>query len=167
MFKTQSWVSLSHLCLSIHTAFENYTLRAEITLCVWNRNLYSHSWVSYSHVYVSKLLLCEWNTHSTCKISLCVWKSYSAFRKQSCACWNHNRAYFNHIRACRNHCACKSYTLRVDITFYVWKSHSACIKHILSCRSHTRECHMHSYKCQNYTRVYENHTLRVQIVLCV
>jgi hypothetical protein len=41
--------------------------------------------------------------------SLCVWTSNSAWRNQSCACWNH-------IRACRNHNACRNYSLRVGIT---------------------------------------------------
>jgi hypothetical protein len=128
-------------------------LRVEITLCMYK--YYSsvsllHSWVSYSHAYVSKLLSCVCKPHSASKIKLCVWKSYSACRNQSCACWNHTRACFYHVRAC--HC--------------VYKLHSAC-------RNNTRECHIHTHTSQNSSRVCENHTLSVkshsgcEIVLCV
>jgi hypothetical protein len=72
--------------------------------------------VSYSHAYESKLLPCEWKLHSACKITLCEWKSYSACRYHTCASPNHSHAYFNHIRACRNHATCRNYTLHVEVT---------------------------------------------------
>jgi hypothetical protein len=125
-------VSKSHYVWKLHFTYG-------IALCVYKSQSsvsLLHSWVSYSHAYVLKLDLCVWNPYSACKITLCVWKLYSACRMQSCACWDHTRAWYNHVRACWIHNACRNYTLRV-------KSYPACINHSRSYRNHTRECHIH------------------------
>jgi hypothetical protein len=65
---TVVWVLSSHSCMSethyvwkLHSACRYHTLR--IALC-WYK---SHSWVSYSHAYVPKVLSCVWKPHSACK----------------------------------------------------------------------------------------------------
>jgi hypothetical protein len=109
------------------------------------------SWVSYPHAYVIKLLSCELETHSACKITLCVWKPYFACRNQSCACWNHTRACWSHIWACRNHTACRNYTLHVGIT--------------LVSVIFTRIRLQVTLVCVGSTICVYNHTLRVEITL--
>jgi hypothetical protein len=89
-------------------------LVVEITLCLYK----SHSLVSYSIAYVSKLLSCEWKPHFACKITLSVWKSYSACRNQSFVCVEINlvRVEITIERV--------KITMRVEITLCVYKSHS-------------------------------------------
>jgi hypothetical protein len=103
--------------------------------------------VSYSHAYVSKILV----------------KSHSA-------CWNHTRACWNLIRACSNHTACRNYTLRlgirlerVEITLVSVIFTRICVKLALVQRA---ACRNQSCACWFHTRAFRNYTLRVEITLC-
>jgi hypothetical protein len=115
------------------TAGGNYTLRVELTLCVW------------------KLHSVCWNHTLRVEITLCIYKSHSAFMNPTRACWyhtlrseitlcvcssqyaceHHTQELFLHAECGFNTNKCHNYTyLRVEIiTLCVWTSQYACEHH--------------------------------------
>jgi hypothetical protein len=101
-----------------------------------------------------EITLCVYKSHSF------VSKSHSYGTKSHSACRNHSRACWNHSRECQNH-------------ILAGQSHNACRNYTQACHFHTRECHIYTYTfkitlvCVETTLCVYNHTLRVEIVLCV
>jgi hypothetical protein len=169
-------VSVNHNCaFQHHTSCGNYTLRVEITLCVWKFHstyknhpiaCWNHTLVCWNHTMRVEITLlrveitfvcdeqtreCNFWTHSV--ISTYVPTSHSACRNHSCVCWNYSRK-------CRNHICALKITLREEITLiWVYKSSRVNITHY-ACEHHTVCVSTLQYACEHYT-------MRVNITLSV
>jgi hypothetical protein len=53
------------------------------------------------------------------------------------------------------------------LSWLILKSHAAWCNNMFTCLNHTRACLSHTCECGYDIRVWENHTLRVKITLCV
>jgi hypothetical protein len=123
--------------------------------------------VRFNITLLVEIILCVKKSHLACgndtlrlEITLCVWKSHSAYKNHTRACWNYTllsditvvRVFITHksdfytqsvvltrMNVIINFVSVIITLIRVNITLCVLKSHSAC----------------------------RNHTLRVEITLCV
>jgi hypothetical protein len=125
--------------------------------------------VSYSHAYVSKLLLYEWKPHV---------KSHSACLNQTFACWKY-------VHACRIHTAYANYTLRVGTTperveitlvgviftsirvnYTLRVKILLCVQKPILCVLNSHSCVFNSHSCVlKLHSACKNYTLRVVITL--
>jgi hypothetical protein len=180
MLKSQSWVSLLHLCMSIthsvwnwHSACLNHTLHMKsrsacINLTRTCRNHtreghnHTHMWQNHTQRVKITLVRVETTVVSVVitfvyvkntlrvKITLCVQISHSAYGIALCWYKSHSNVSLSHSWVSNSH----AYVPK--LLSCVWKPHSACKITLCVWKSYSA-CRNQSCAWWNHTRAYYNH----------